>query len=75
MTCIAANYQEHLLQIACEFIKREITLMIFNLRPTIFHRQDNSTNMRRLHIQFIAYMLLFILLLSGASARAGSKKS
>ena len=44
--------------------------MIFNLRPTIFHRQDNNTNMRRLDIQFIAYMLLFILLLFGVSAQA-----
>jgi len=31
--------------------------------------------MRRLDIQFIAYMLLFILLLSGAPAQAGSKKN
>ncbi len=42
---------------------------------TIFHRQNNSTNMRRLDIQFMAYVLLFILLLSGASAQAGSKKN
>ena len=49
--------------------------MIFNLRPTIFHKQDNSTSIRRLDIQFLAYMLLFIFLLSGESAQAESKKN
>jgi len=49
--------------------------MIFNLRPTIFHRQDNNTNMRRLDIQFVVYMLLLILSLSGVSAQAESKKN
>lgn len=49
--------------------------MIFNLRPTIFHKQYNSTRMRRLNIRFIAFMLLFILLLFDVSAQAGSKKS
>lgn len=49
--------------------------MVLNLRPTIFHRQDSSTSMRRLDIQFMPYMLLFILLLSGVSAQAEPKKS
>ncbi len=49
--------------------------MILNLSPTTFYRQDNSTNMRRMDIQFIAYILLFILFFSGASAQAGSKKN
>ncbi len=31
--------------------------------------------MRRLNVQFMAHILLFILLLSGASAQAGSKKN
>jgi len=42
---------------------------------TIFHRENNHTNMRRLDVQFVAYILLFILLLSGAPAQAASKKN
>jgi len=49
--------------------------MILSLHPTIFHRQDKNINMRCLDIQFIAYILLFILLLSAAPAQAVSKKN
>ncbi len=48
--------------------------MIFNLRPAIFNRQDNCKNIRRLDIQFLAYILLFILLPFGVSAQAEPKK-
>jgi len=48
--------------------------LVINL-STIFYRQNNSTNIRRLDIQYIVYILLFILLLSGVSAQAGSKKN
>lgn len=49
--------------------------MLLNLRPSIFHRQDNSTSMCRPGIQFFPYILLFILLLSAASVQAKAKKS
>lgn len=49
--------------------------MILNLQPTIFRRQKNSTNRRRMGIQLLAYIWLFIVLLSAASAQAGSKKN
>jgi len=49
--------------------------MIFNLRATIFHRQDNDKNMHHLNIQMIVYILLFILLLSSVFVQAESKKN
>ncbi len=49
--------------------------MIFSLRPTFFHRQDNSKNMRRLDTQLSTYILLFILMLYGVSAQAESTKN
>ena len=41
----------------------------------LFYRYDNSTNIRKLIIPVIAYTLSFILLFSGASAQAGSRKN
>jgi len=41
---------------------------------TIFPVQDSRTGMRHLDVQFTAYVL-FILLLGGATAQAGSKKN
>lgn len=41
----------------------------------IFPEQNSDTNMRRLNVSFMAYMLLFIFLLTAAPAQAESKKS